>query len=58
MDGSHADYHKVTDTVDKINFNSMEKVAKTIYATGWELSNRAVRPKVDKPLPASVIGSN
>lgn len=58
MDGSHADYHRVTDTVDKINFNSMEKVAKTIYATGWELSNRAVRPKVDKPLPASVIGSN
>jgi len=58
MDGSHADYHRVTDTVDKINFNSMEKVAKTIYATGWELSNRAVRPKVDKPLPQSVIGSN
>jgi Zn-dependent M28 family amino/carboxypeptidase len=58
MDGSHADYHRVTDTIDKINFNSMEKVAKTIYATGWELSNRAVRPKVDKPLPQSVIGSN
>ncbi|MEO5858552.1 MAG: M28 family peptidase [Pyrinomonadaceae bacterium] len=58
MDGSHADYHQVTDSVEKINFGSMEKVVKTIYATGWELSNRAVRPKVDKPLPASVIGSN
>ena len=58
MDGSHADYHQVTDSVEKINFASMEKVVKTIYATGWELSNRAVRPKVDKPLPQSVIGSN
>jgi hypothetical protein len=54
MDGSHADYHQVTDSIEKINFEQMEKVARTIMATGWELANRAVRPKVDKPLPASV----
>jgi hypothetical protein len=57
MDGSHQDYHQVSDHIDKINFEAMEKVTKTIFATGWELSNRAVRPKVDKPLPESVIGS-
>lgn len=57
MDGSHADYHQVSDSVEKINFESMEKVTKTIFATGWELANRATRPKVDKPLPASVIGN-
>ena len=58
MDGSHQDYHQVSDHVDKINFDSMEKTTKTIFAIGWELANRANRPKVDKPLPASVIGNN
>jgi hypothetical protein len=57
MDGSHADYHQVSDTIDKINFTEMEKVTRTIFATGWELANRPVRPKVDKPLPASVTGN-
>lgn len=55
MDGSHADYHQVTDSIEKINFEQMEKVTRTIMATGWELANRPTRPKVDKPLPASVI---
>jgi hypothetical protein len=54
MDGSHADYHQPSDSVEKINFEEMAKVTKTIFATGWELANRATRPKVDKPLPASV----
>jgi len=58
MDGSHADYHQVSDSIEKINFESMEKVTRTILATGWELANRATRPKVDKSLPASVVGSN
>ena len=57
MDGSHQDYHQVSDHVDKINFEQMEKVTKTIFATGWELSNRATRPKVDKPLPATVVAN-
>jgi Peptidase family M28 len=50
MDGSHADYHQPSDSIEKINFEQMEKVARTIFATGWELANRATRPKVDKPL--------
>jgi hypothetical protein len=58
MDGSHQDYHQVTDHIDKINFAEMEKVTRTILATGWTLANRDARPKVDKPLPASVIGAN
>jgi len=57
MDGSHEDYHQVSDHIDKINFEQMEKVTRTILATGWELANRATRPKVDKPLPASVLGN-
>lgn len=58
MDGSHADYHQVSDSIEKINFEQMEKVARTIMATGWTLANAPTRPKVDKPLPASVTGGN
>lgn len=58
MDGDHADYHQVTDSIEKINFEQMEKVARTIMAIGWRLANGAKRPTVDKPLPASVIGNN
>jgi len=50
MDGDHADYHQPSDSIEKIDFNNMEKIARTIFATGWELANRATRPKVDKPL--------
>lgn len=50
MDGVHADYHQASDSVEKINFEQLEKVARTIFATGWNLANRPARPKVDKPL--------
>ena len=53
MDGSHADYHQPSDSVEKIDFVNMERIARTIFATGWELANRAARPKVDKPLAAT-----
>jgi hypothetical protein len=50
MDGSHADYHQPSDSIEKINFEQMERVARSIFAMGWELANRPTRPKVDKPL--------
>ena len=50
MDGSHADYHQTSDSIEKIDFANMERIARTIFATGWELANRPARPKVDKPL--------
>jgi Zn-dependent M28 family amino/carboxypeptidase len=53
MDGSHADYHQPSDSIEKIDFVNMERIARTIFATGWELANRAARPKVDKPLQSN-----
>jgi Zn-dependent M28 family amino/carboxypeptidase len=50
MDGDHEDYHRVTDSVEKIDYQNMEKIARTIYATAWALANRATRPRVDRPL--------
>jgi len=57
MDGVHEDYHRPSDSVEKIDYQNMEKVTRTIYATAWELTNRATRPRVDKPLPAEASGN-
>ena len=51
FDGEHEDYHRPGDSVDKIDFEKMQNVARTIYLTLWELANRPARPKVDKQLP-------
>ncbi len=51
FDGEHEDYHRPGDSVDKIDFQKMETVARTIYLTLWEVANRPVRPAVDKQLP-------
>jgi Zn-dependent M28 family amino/carboxypeptidase len=39
FDGIHADYHKPTDTVDKILFERMGKICRMIYDLGWKLGN-------------------
>lgn len=35
-----ADYHKPTDTPDKINYNLMSKRAQLVFYTAWEMANR------------------
>jgi Zn-dependent M28 family amino/carboxypeptidase len=37
--GVHADYHQTSDTVDKIDFDKMAKVARLVFATGWRIAN-------------------
>jgi Zn-dependent M28 family amino/carboxypeptidase len=56
FDGVHEDYHRPGDSVDKIDFQKMERVARTIYLTLWEVASRPTRPKVDKQLPAQLSG--
>ncbi|WP_212000449.1 M28 family peptidase [Chitinophaga sp. HK235] len=48
FNGTHADYHKPTDTVDKINFNLLARRAQLVFYTAWELANRPVRLPVDR----------
>jgi hypothetical protein len=38
--GVHEDYHKPTDTRDKINFDKTKRVAKLVYLTGWGMANQ------------------
>ena len=54
FDGEHEDYHGVGDTADKIDYDKMEKIARTVYMTAWEIANRPARLKVDKPLPVQI----
>ena len=47
FNGVHADYHKETDEVEKINFEKMEKITRLVFFTAWELANRNERIVVD-----------
>ena len=48
FNGTHEDYHKPTDEVEKINFDAMEVRARLVFLTAWELANREQRIVVDK----------
>ena len=50
FNGVHADYHKPTDTIDKINFNLMAKRDKLVFYTAWAMANRDEMMKRDIPL--------
>ena len=46
--GVHEDYHKESDTVEKIIYEKVEKTARLVFYTAWEIANLKTRPKVDK----------
>jgi|TARA_B110000116_G_scaffold69192_1_gene59763 hypothetical protein len=48
FNGVHEDYHKVTDTVEKIDFEKIETITRLVFLTAWELANRDERIIVDK----------
>lgn len=43
FNGTHEDYHKPTDTPDKINYELLQKRVRLIFYTAWELANREHR---------------
>lgn len=51
FNGTHADYHRPTDTPDKINYPLMAKRAQLVFYTAWEMANRNAMLKRDLPLP-------
>jgi Zn-dependent M28 family amino/carboxypeptidase len=50
FNGVHEDYHKPTDTIEKIDFKKIEKITKLIFLTAWELANQQQRIKLNKNL--------
>lgn len=49
FNGTHADYHKETDEVSKINFSLMQKRARLVFYAAWDLANR------NKPLAKKAV---
>lgn len=47
-----ADYHRPTDTPDKIYYNLLAKRAQLVFYTAWEMANRDEMLKRDIPLEA------
>jgi hypothetical protein len=43
FNGTHADYHAPTDTVEKIEYELLEKRTRLIFHTAWEIVNREER---------------
>ncbi|MBA3569206.1 MAG: M28 family peptidase [Pyrinomonadaceae bacterium] len=56
--GEHEDYHRPGDEPQKIDYEKMQKIVRTVFLTMWEIANRPTRPKVDKQLPAELTGGN
>lgn len=50
FNGVHADYHRATDTPDKINYPMMAKRTQLIFYTAWEMANREAMLKRDLKL--------
>ncbi|MFD0762452.1 M28 family metallopeptidase [Lutibacter aestuarii] len=48
FNGTHQDYHKPSDTPDKINYQLLAKRAQLVFYTAWEIANREQRIIVDK----------
>jgi Zn-dependent M28 family amino/carboxypeptidase len=48
FNGVHEDYHQITDTPDKIDYELLAKRAQLIFQTTWEVANREKRITADK----------
>jgi len=51
FDGVHEDYHRPSDTADKIDYQKMLNVTRTIFVLANEVANAPKRPFIDKQLP-------
>ena len=47
--GFHPDYHRTSDTADKINYPKLEKVVKLVYLAIMDLGNARERPRFTDP---------
>ncbi|WP_144800420.1 M28 family peptidase [Maribacter sp. MAR_2009_72] len=48
FNGTHDDYHRPSDTPDKINYDLLENRSRLIFYTAWEIANRNNKLVVDK----------
>ncbi|MEO5896404.1 MAG: M20/M25/M40 family metallo-hydrolase [Vicinamibacterales bacterium] len=56
--GLHPDYHRVSDSVDKIIFPKMTRITRLVYTTGFTVANRDKAPERDNQGPRMGKGSS
>ena len=47
FNGTHEDYHRTTDTADKIDFELLALRTRLVFYTAWEIANRDERVALD-----------
>jgi hypothetical protein len=55
--GLHPDYHRVTDSVEKIRFDKMARIAQLIYQTGFSIANSETALARDNKGPRTGFGT-
>ena len=50
FNGVHEDYHKPSDTIEKIDFDKIKTITRLIFLTAWEIANRDERIKLRNDL--------
>lgn len=53
--GIHARYHLPEDEAGALDPKKMEGIARTIFASVWALAETPERPRIDKPIPPTVL---
>ncbi|HRH65744.1 MAG TPA: M28 family peptidase [Bacteroidia bacterium] len=51
FNGTHPDYHRPSDSIEKIDTHLQVLRAQLVFLTAWEVANRAGRLRVDKKAP-------
>ena len=57
MTGLHPDYHRVTDTVEKITFPKMARIAQLVYQSGFAIANTDRTLERDNKGPRAGFGT-
>jgi hypothetical protein len=55
--GLHPDYHRVSDTIEKINFPKMTRITQLVYQAGWAIANSPGTLARDNRGPRTGFGS-
>ena len=50
FNGVHEDYHRPSDTIEKLDFSKIKRISKLVFLTAWELANREEKIKLRKDL--------
>ena len=56
--GTHPDYHANSDSVEKIHFDKLTRIAQMIYQTGFNIANNPSAPAKDHLGPRAVTHPN